>query len=749
MESKSKRSNKQDLKSQLSTFIKEQKYYLELERQEEENESINKIANYSAKQLEKIGICIRKLEIVEIVYSSYGKYLTEFQKRTKCDFTTKITKYKFDNGDVVGLFQYSDKIHEEPLYRGIVSQFNSQKIVIAFDNEIELESLPKNICLVQLVNQITYDRIKKGLDRLGKMEIHEKVFPLVNALFNVYDPTYNDSEEKMNYINNKLSFYNKGLNTSQQDAVKFALTVNEIGLIHGPPGTGKTTTVVEIILQLLKLGNKILVVAPSNIAVDNIGEKLIQSKQENCFDLNFDLVRIGHPARLLPSVVDVCLDSKIESNQNTKFVKDVKRDIEKCKRELSKLTFKDKEKRNELKSQLKSLRDDIKGSYKTTVFDIYHKNSVILSTCVSSGENYLAMAVSDANPFDYVIIDECAQATECLCWISILQGKRLILAGDHLQLPPTIKSKQSEYVLGYTLFDRMIELYGDTCCRMLTTQYRMNENIMLFSSNELYEGKLKADDTVKSHTIKDLINENENDINDTLDIVNKSVVLLSTSNCQFYETLDNESLSKFNIGEVEVCKYMVDYLLNNLHLQQEHIGIITPYSAQVTNLRERLPWEDYSALEISTVDGFQGREKEVIILSLVRSNMKHEVGFLAEKRRLNVALTRPKRMLIIICDVCTVENDSFINKLCEYMDANAFYVEIIGSIFEYDTVQDIQSRCIDIKSTNKKDENEGSSSNNNDTEKSANKHGGGKKGKDVNEDISNNKKKKYNKKKKK
>jgi ATP-dependent RNA/DNA helicase IGHMBP2 len=154
-------------------------------------------------------------------------------------------------------------------------------------------------------------------------------------------------------------------------------------------------------------------------------------------------------------------------------------------------------------------------------------------------------------------------------------------------------------------------------------------------------------------------------------------------------------------------------------------------------------------LEISTVDGFQGREKEVIILSLVRSNMKHEVGFLAEKRRLNVALTRPKRMLIIICDVCTVENDSFINKLCEYMDANAFYVEIIGSIFEYDTVQDIQSRCIDIKSTNKKDENEGSNNNNNDTEKSANKHGGGKKGKDVNEDVLNNKKKKYNKKKKK
>ena len=455
-----KRGPKDDLKSVITTFVKEQLENLELERKEEESASISRISNYSAKQLESLGLCIRKLDLVETIYSSYGKYLCEFQKRTNSDFENKISKYKFDSGDVVGLFQYGDKIHEKPLYKGIVTQFNSKKIVIAFDEETEEETLPKNICLVQLVNQITYDRIKNGLEKLKQMEFNEKSLNLVNVLFEVFEPTFNESNERKNYIKN-LTFFNNELNESQKDAVRFALEVNEIGLIHGPPGTGKTTTIVEVILQLVKLGNKILVVAPSNIAVDNIGEKLIQYKSKlsgknSNINLNFDLCRIGHPARLLPSVISNCLDTKVENSDNTQFVKKVKREMDKIKRELQKIDYREKEKKFQLKQELKDKREDIKGSYKNTVFDIYRKANIILSTCISSGENYLSMAISKENPFDYIIIDECAQGTEGLCWVPILQGKKAILAGDHLQLPPTIKSKNAEYVLSYTLFDRMI-----------------------------------------------------------------------------------------------------------------------------------------------------------------------------------------------------------------------------------------------------------------------------------------------------
>ena len=734
-----KRGPKDDLKSIISSFVKEQLENLEMERKEEEETSISRISNYSAKQLESLGVCIRKLDLVETVYSSYGKYLCQFQKRTNSDFENKISKYKFDSGDVVGLFQYGDKIHEKPLYRGIVSQFNSKKIVVAFDEEIEEETLPKNICLVQLVNQITYDRIKNGLEKLKQMEFNEKSLNLVNVLFEVFEPTFNESTERKNYIKN-LTFFNTELNESQKDAVRFALEVNEIGLIHGPPGTGKTTTIVEVILQLIKLGNKILVVAPSNIAVDNIGEKLIYYKsilsgKDSKYNLDFDLCRIGHPARLLPSVISNCLDTKVENSDNTQFVKKVKREMDKIKRELQKVDYKEKEKKFALKQELKDKKEDIKGSYKNTVFDIYRKANIILSTCVSSGENYLNMAISKENPFDYIVIDECAQGTECLCWVPILQGKKAILAGDHLQLPPTIKSKNAEYVLSYTLFDRMISTYGDKVTRLLNTQYRMNEKIMKFSSEELYEDKLIADKSVKNHTLKDLILERyKNDKNileeinslDDFGIFDKPLVLLNTSGLEFFETKDPETLSSFNIGETDLCKRMVDYLKDKLKAENKDIGIITPYSAQVANLSHKITQDEYRGLEISTVDGFQGREKEIIILSLVRSNQKHQVGFLSDKRRLNVAITRPRRMLIVIGDIDTITNGNenenlFLKHFGEYCNDNAINVNIIGSLMEYNEFEELQNMCVEEK----KKENE-----KNEENKKEEKEKAGNKGKD-------------------
>ncbi len=739
-----KRGPKDDLKSIISSFVKEQLENLEMEREEEESTSISRISNYSAKKLESLGVCIRKLDLVETVYSSYGKYLCQFQKRTNSDFENKISKYKFDSGDVVGLFQYGDKIHEKPLYRGIVSQFNSKKIVVAFDEEIEGESLPKNICLVQLVNQVTYDRIKNGLEKLKQMEFNDKSLNLVNVLFEVFEPTFNESTERKNYIKN-LSFFNNELNESQKDAVRFALEVNEIGLIHGPPGTGKTTTIVEVILQLVKLGNKILVVAPSNIAVDNIGEKLIHYKsilsgKDSKINLNFDLCRIGHPARLLPSVISNCLDTKVENSDNTQFVKKVKREMDKIKRELQKIDYKEKEKKFQLKQELKDKREDIKGSYKNTVFDIYRKANIILSTCISSGENYLNLAISKENPFDYVIIDECAQGTECLCWVPILQGKKVILAGDHLQLPPTIKSKNAEYVLSYTLFDRMISTYGDKVTRLLDTQYRMNEKIMKFSSIELYEDKLIADASVKNHTLKDLISERYNKnkaaleeiiSNDDFGIFDKPLVLLNTSGLDFFETKDTETLSSFNVAETELCKKIIDYLKDKLKVENNDIGIITPYSAQVANLSKKITQDEYRGLEISTVDGFQGREKEIIVLSLVRSNQKHQVGFLSDKRRLNVAITRPRRMLIVVGDIDTITNGNenenlFLKHFGEYCNDNATNVNIIGSLMEYNEFEELQNMCVEEKkkedekmeeNINKKDKKEEKSKNNKDKEK--------------------------------
>lgn len=534
-------------------------------------------------------------------------------------------------------------------------------------------------------------------------EIGNDCYSLVNCLFEIMQPTINASEEKVKHVTN-IKYFNSSLNNSQKEAIMFCLQCNEVGLIHGPPGTGKTTTVVELILQLVSMGNKLLVVTPSNIAVDNIAEKLLQYTSH----LKFELVRHGHPARLLPSVIDSCLDAKIEASTDMKFIREVKLEIEKNKRELDKTSHKDKEKKRRLKDELKDLRNEMKGNYIEKINSIFQSANVILATCVGSGEKKLQYSITQ--PFDYVIIDECAQGTECLCWISILQGKKLILAGDHLQLPPTIKSKEAEYILGYTLFDRLMDMYGQDVSRMLTIQYRMHELIMNFSSKELYDGKLSAHDSVKNHKLIDLMLSNDwisKDAiseKDTLNIVNKNLVLVDTAGLQFYETLDLETLSRFNIGEVEICKVMIDYLAA-LSIPLINVGIITPYSAQVNTLKDHLGSDEYKELEISTVDGFQGREKEIIILSLVRSNKTSEVGFLADKRRLNVAITRPKRLLVVIGDTSTIESDSFLKKLSEYLISNATLIEVIGNIMNHETFKEVQAMCVDEKQKEVKDGN--------------------------------------------
>jgi DNA polymerase alpha-associated DNA helicase A len=283
----------------------------------------------------------------------------------------------------------------------------------------------------------------------------------------------------------------------------------------------------------------------------------------------------------------------------------------------------------------------------------------------------------------------------------------------------------------------MISTYGDKVTRLLDTQYRMNEKIMKFSSIELYEDKLIADASVKNHTLKDLISERYNKnkaaleeiiSNDDFGIFDKPLVLLNTSGLDFFETKDTETLSSFNVAETELCKKIIDYLKDKLKAENNDIGIITPYSAQVANLSKKITQDEYRGLEISTVDGFQGREKEIIVLSLVRSNQKHQVGFLSDKRRLNVAITRPRRMLIVVGDIDTITNGNenenlFLKHFGEYCNDNATNVNIIGSLMEYNEFEELQNMCVEEKkkedekmeeNINKKDKKEEKSKNNKD-----------------------------------
>jgi ATP-dependent RNA/DNA helicase IGHMBP2 len=261
----------------------------------------------------------------------------------------------------------------------------------------------------------------------------------------------------------------------------------------------------------------------------------------------------------------------------------------------------------------------------------------------------------------------------------------------------------------------MIKMYQDKVSRLLNIQYRMNEKIMRYSSNSLYKGKLMAHDSVKNHLLKDFFfqekflndnfnNENENnEENDELNLCENSLVYIDTSNYRFFETTDIDSSSRYNIAEAKICKNMVDYLKKIKKIEEKFIGIITPYSAQVNYLRGIIPLENYPDIEISTVDGFQGREKEIIILNLVRSNKNKEVGFLADKRRLNVAITRAKRMCILICDSSTVKKDNFIKGLCEHFSQEALLIDINTNIFDYKEIEDLQLECDLLSEKNSKE----------------------------------------------
>lgn len=447
-----------------------------------------------------------------------------------------------------------------------------------------------------------------------------------------------------------VEFIDPSLNDSQKDAIRFALAAQDIALIHGPPGTGKTHTLIELILQLVQRKKRILVCGPSNVSVDNIVERLAKTKTP--------VVRIGHPARLLPSVLDHSLEVLTQTSDAGGIVKDIRKEMDEKQASIRK-TRSGRERRG-IYDELKLLRKEFRERESKCVNNLVTESSVVLATLHGAGGHQLKN-----QKFDVVIIDEASQALEAQCWISLLSADKVVLAGDHLQLPPTVKStgqkpkKAKEAAqppeqtlkgvsLERTLFDRLLALHGPGIKTMLTTQYRMHETIMRFPSDELYEGKLIAGEAVKARLLADLPYE----VRGT-DDTQEPLVFWDTQGGDFPEQAEDADTllgdSKSNEMEAMVVARHVDNLID-AGLRPESIAVITPYNGQLA-LLSRMLREKYPGIELGSVDGFQGREKEAVIVSLVRSNEAHEVGFLAEKRRLNGKWTC--RWEITLTNVCS------------------------------------------------------------------------------------------------
>jgi len=453
------------------------------------------------------------------------------------------------------------------------------------------------------------------------------------------------------------------LNNSQNKAVKHILSANDIAVVHGPPGTGKTTTIVQAIRLVLQSEKQLLVCAPTNTAVDLITEKLIEQ--------GVNVLRVGHPARVSEGLLKATIDGQIQSHANYKDIKSLRKTAEeyfkmagKYKRTFGKEDAKQRalfytEARNCIKES-RLLEDYIVNS-------LFENAQVISCTPVASTNKALAN-----KQFSTLFFDEASQALEAISWIPLLKCKRVIFSGDHFQLPPVVKSnKAKQEGLAETMLDRCIK-HPDVST-LLTRQYRMHQHIMQFSNQYFYNNELEADATVKETVLS---------LHEDIDILNSPVELIDTAGCSFDELQNPETLSLSNVGEANLVFKHLELLLQQYQFSQEEqnisIGIISPYKEQIELLKEKLVDFDYSTypvseLAVKTIDGFQGEERDVIYISLVRSNEHSEIGFLSDIRRMNVALTRAKKKLVVVMDTSTIGNHPFYKSFIEYCEKNNFY----------------------------------------------------------------------------
>ena len=447
------------------------------------------------------------------------------------------------------------------------------------------------------------------------------------------------------------------LNTPQLDAIRFALAAKDVAVIHGPPGTGKTTTVAELIRQAVMRGDKVLTCAASNHAVDNLLEKLLALGERP--------VRLGHPARVVPELRERALDILAEKHPDARQARKIARDAFALFRQADKWTRAKPQpgEKSALRKEARDLLGEARKLEALAVERILDETRIVCATLTGLDSELLGQ-----RRFDLAVLDEACQSTEPASWLPLLRANRVILAGDHCQLPPTVVSPDAaEEGLSVSLMERLVALHGPAICRLLTVQYRMHAAIMGFSSAEFYDGELIADESVIGHRLCDLPGVEAGPLTET------PVQFIDTAGASYDEELEEDTESRLNRQEAALAAKKVRELLA-AGVSPSQVAVIAPYRAQVRLLRDLL--RDVPGLEIDSVDGFQGREKEAVVISLVRSNPEGEIGFLADTRRTNVALTRARRKLLVIGDSATLANDPFYRRMLTYFESIGAYSSV-------------------------------------------------------------------------
>jgi superfamily I DNA and/or RNA helicase len=619
---------------------------LELESRAEAVQVLERVRQLSLQEAERSGNSITDLVAQEGHAGLGGRFILTLAKRggrplpwTRIGVGTPIVLSPTDAGAATSG------------NRGVVCERSEASLRVAFDEPPDDEGPVFRVDVA--ADEAARLRQRQALER-ARSARGDRLAHLRAVLLGEREPAFGAPAE--------LDSLDATLDESQRSAVSFALSAADVAVVHGPPGTGKTTTLVEIIRRSVRRGQKVLVCAPSNLAVDNVLERLLLHGEK--------AVRLGHPARVLPQLREHTLDLIVEDHPDVRQARKYAREAYALFRKAGKWT---RAKplpgaRRELREEGRSLLADARRMEAQAVDHILDKSPILCATTTG-----LDPEVIGDRRFDLLVIDEACQTTEPGCWVPLGRADRVILAGDHRQLPPTVLSPEAARIgFGVSLLERLVALYGDTVTRRLDVQYRMHEAIMAFSSNEFYDGSLRAHPSVAAHRLCDLPGVAATPLTET------PVEFVDTAGAGHDEEKEPDGESRLNPGEAALVRRKVEALLA-AGVAGGEIAVIAPYAAQVRRLREELSIE---GLEIDSVDGFQGREKEAVVISLVRSNAEGEIGFLADVRRTNVALTRARRKLLVIGDSATLSALPFYRRLIEHFEATGAY----HTVWEEDVV---------------------------------------------------------------
>ncbi len=609
---------------------------LELERAEEESRHRALLDGTSDAELVRLGLRLTELEAHEESVGFGGRVIITLQRAGNTDLGDG-----FDPGAVVEL--RPKRSETAVTWKAIVARRRTGSIALAFDEPPGEEIWNGRLTLTILPNDVTYRRARAALAEVRAME-KGNARRRRDVILGEAEPRTTTPDERP---------LERPLNAEQALAVTGCLAADDVFLVHGPPGTGKSTVLAEVAVQAVRRGRRVLATAASNPAVDHL--------VSICAAQGLDVVRIGHPARVAERLHPHVLDVRLEEHPDVIVARDLFEQALAAKgyarrqrqRGRSQERFANAREAN---AEAASLFKDARILERRAAKAILDDADVICATLTALGGSELA-----DERFDLALLDEATQAIEPLALLAFLKADRLVLAGDHKQLGPTVLSqKAAREGLAVSLFVRLLEAHGDQVKVMLREQYRMHDAIMAYPSATMYGGELRAHPSVAGRRLGELLTDAEG-------FDDAALVFIDTAGKGFDEERPEGSESLANPGEADLVAGYVRGVLDR-GLPPDAVSVIAPYSAQVAALKARI-----QGVAIDTVDAFQGRENELVVVSLTRGNAIGDIGFLADVNRMNVAMTRAKRQLVVVGDSGTISGHPFYAGFIEHSQSSGAY----------------------------------------------------------------------------